>query len=47
MPFDLLIRHAANLPALGIVDGRIAALAEGSAREEIDAHGLAPAARRD
>ncbi len=40
MPFDLLIRHAANLPALGITDGRIVALAEGSAREEIDARGL-------
>ncbi len=37
--FDLLIRNAANLPAVGIADGRIAALAEGSAREEIDARG--------
>jgi allantoinase len=38
--FDLLIRNAANVPAIGVVDGKIAALAEGSAREEIDASGL-------
>ncbi|MEA3208659.1 MAG: allantoinase [Chthoniobacter sp.] len=38
--FDLLIRGAANVPALGIAGGRIAALAEGTAREEIDATGL-------
>ena len=37
--FDLLIRHALNHPAVGIADGRIAALAEGSARDEIDARG--------
>ena len=28
-----------NLPAIGIVDGRIAAFTEGSARETIDAGG--------
>lgn len=38
--FDLLIRHAANAPAIGIAEGRIVALREGSAREEIDAGGL-------
>lgn len=38
--FDLLIRHAANVPAIGIADGKIVALEEGSAREEIDATGL-------
>lgn len=38
--FDLLIRNAGNFPALGIAEGRIAALAEGSATEEIDATGL-------
>jgi allantoinase len=37
--FDLLIRDAANLPAVGIADGRIVALAPGSARVEIDASG--------
>ncbi len=37
--FDLLIQGAANLPAIGIADGRIAAFAEGSAREKIDAAG--------
>ena len=37
--FDLLIRHAVNHPAVGITDGRIAALEEGTAREEIDASG--------
>jgi allantoinase len=37
--FDLLIRHAVNVPALGVADGRIAALEDGSAREEIDASG--------
>lgn len=37
--FDLLIHGAANLPAIGIVDGRIAAFTEGSARETIDARG--------
>ena len=37
--FDLLIRHALNHPAVGIADGRIAALVEGTAREEIDARG--------
>ncbi len=38
--FDLLIRHAINAPAIGIADGKIVALEEGSAREEIDASGL-------
>lgn len=38
--FDLLIRHATNAPAIGIAEGRIVALEEGSAREEIDASGL-------
>src|SRR6476659_8404242 len=38
--FDLLIRGASNLPAIGITDGKIAALEEGSAVEEIDATGL-------
>jgi allantoinase len=38
--FDLLIRGASNLPAIGIIDGKIAALADGSAVEEIDATGL-------
>ncbi|MBE7213140.1 MAG: allantoinase AllB [Gluconacetobacter diazotrophicus] len=37
--FDLLIRGAANLPAIGIAKGRVAALAEGSAREVVDAGG--------
>ncbi len=38
--FDLLIRGAEPHPAIGIADGKIAALAEGTAREEIDATGL-------
>jgi allantoinase len=38
--FDLLIRGAHPHPAIGIADGKIAALADGSAREEIDASGL-------
>ena len=38
--FDLLIRGAQPHPAIGIADGKIAALAEGSAREEIDATSL-------
>ena len=38
--FDLLIRGATPHPAIGIAEGKIAALAEGSAREEIDATGL-------
>ena len=38
--FDLLIRGANPHPAIGIAGGRIAALAEGSAREEIAAGGL-------
>jgi allantoinase len=38
--FDLLIRGAVDLPAIGISDGRIAALEDGSAVEEIDATGL-------
>ncbi len=38
--FDLLIRGAQPHPAIGIADGKIAALAEGSASEEIDATGL-------
>jgi allantoinase len=38
--FDLLIRGAQPHPAIGIVDGKIVALADGSAREEIDATGL-------
>lgn len=37
---DLLIRHASNAPAIAIADGKIVALEEGSAREEIDATGL-------
>jgi len=38
--FDSVIRHADNHPFLGIIDGKIAALAgEGSGREEIDATG--------
>jgi allantoinase len=36
---DLLIRGAVNLPAVGIAEGRIAALERRSAREEIDATG--------
>ena len=38
--FDLLIRGATPHPAIGIADGKIAALDEGTAREEIDAAGL-------
>jgi allantoinase len=38
--FDVLIRGAHPHPAIGIADGRIAELAEGSAREEINADGL-------
>ena len=38
--FDLLIRGATPHPAIGIAEGKIAALNEGSAREEIDATGL-------
>jgi allantoinase len=38
--FDLLIRGALNLPAIGISDGKIAALREGEALQEIDATGL-------
>src|SRR4051812_28324499 len=38
--FDLLIQGAENVPFIGIVDGRIAGLGEGSAREQIDAAGL-------
>ena len=37
--FDLFIHGALNLPAIGIVDGRIAAFTEGSAHETIDAGG--------
>ena len=38
--YDLLVRGAVNLPALGIAEGRIVALDEGgSSREEIDASG--------
>lgn len=38
--FDLLIRGAQPHSAIGIADGKIAALDEGSASEEIDATGL-------
>jgi len=38
--FDLLIRGAEPLPAIGISDGRIAALEEGAADEVINATGL-------
>jgi allantoinase len=38
--FDLLIRGAQPHPAIGVSGGKIAALREGSAREEIDAAGL-------
>ena len=38
--FDLIIRGAQPFPSIGIIDGKIASLAEGSAREEIDANGL-------
>ncbi len=41
MPFyDLLVRGAHPLPAIGIADGRIAGFEPSSAREEIDATGL-------
>jgi len=38
--FDLLIRGAQPFPEIGITDGKIASLAGGAAREEIDATGL-------
>ena len=38
--FDLLLRHASPHAAIGIADGKIAALTEGTAREVIDATGL-------
>ena len=38
--FDLLIRGAQPHPAIAIADGKIAVLAEGTARAEIDATGL-------
>jgi allantoinase len=38
--FDILIRGAQPFPHIGIVDGKIASLTAGSAREEIDATGL-------
>ena len=38
--FDLLIRGATPHSAIGIADGKIAALCDGTAREEIDATGL-------
>ena len=38
--FDLLIRGATPLPAIGIIDGKIAGFDDGTAREEIDAMGL-------
>ena len=38
--FDLLIRGAQPHDAIGIADGKITALTEGTAREEIDASGL-------
>src|SRR6187431_3118024 len=38
--FDLLIRGAKPHPFIGITDGKIAALDDGTAREEIDATGL-------
>lgn len=38
--FDLLIQGAENIPFIGIAAGRIAALAEGTADETIDARGL-------
>jgi allantoinase len=38
--FDLLIRGAADVPEIGIVEGRIAAFSGGSAAEEVDATGL-------
>jgi allantoinase len=38
--FDLLIRGAELHPAIGIAEGKIVALGEGSALEEIDATGL-------
>ena len=38
--FDLVIRGAKNIAAVGVLDGKIAALLDGSARDEIDARGL-------
>ncbi len=38
--FDLLIRGAHPHPFIGVAGGKIAALSEGSARDEIDASGL-------
>ncbi len=38
--FDLLIRGANPLPAIGIIGGKIAGFEDGTAREEIDATGL-------
>jgi allantoinase len=38
--FDLLIRGAQPFPEIGIADGKFAAFASGSSREEIDAGGL-------
>lgn len=38
--FDLLIRGAQPHPAIGVVDGQIASLAEGTARETIEARGM-------
>lgn len=38
--FDLLIRGAEPHAAIGIADGKIAAISEGTAREEIDGAGL-------
>jgi allantoinase len=38
--YDLVVRGASPWPAIGITDGRIAGLADGTAHEEIDATGL-------
>src|SRR3954469_14844299 len=38
--FDLLIHGAVNCPFIGVAEGRIAALQEGSARRVMDATGL-------
>src|SRR5580765_4003177 len=38
--FDLVIRGAENIAAVGVADGQTVALHDGSAREEIDASGL-------
>src|SRR6187399_1344023 len=38
--FDLLIRGAEPIPAIGISDGKIAAFTDGTAREVIDATDL-------